>query len=109
MRPLSDTTRFEIPDPLWRLLRECETFCVGGCCGRKAFDFQADVVRNCVTMIPRDLLPVARQQLDDLITALRAIAGPVDTLTVKDDWTGPQAANWFCDFRAILNSVLCVD
>ena len=104
MRPPNDATNFDIPDPLWRVLRECETHCVGGCCGRDAFDFAPEVVRNCVTVPARDLLPVARRQLGELITALEAIPGPVDTLMITDTWTGPEAARWFADFRQLFDA-----
>jgi hypothetical protein len=105
MRPPSGATKFDIPDPLWRVLRECETFCVGGCCGRAAFDFEPAVVRNCVTVPPRNELPVAREQLDQLIATLEAVPGLVDTLMITDDWTGPEAAKWFSEFRDVFNAV----
>lgn len=105
MRPPSDATNFDIPDALWRVLRECETFCVGGCCGREAFDFQHVVVSNCVTVPPRENLPMAREQLDQLIATLDGIPGPVDTLMIADQWTGPEAAKWFSEFRDVLDAV----
>jgi hypothetical protein len=105
MRPPSDTTKFDIPDSLWRVLRECETVCVGGCCGREAFDFSPQVVRNCVTVPSRDDLPLAREQLDQLIATLQGIPGPVDTLMITDAWTGPEAAKWFSEFREVFDAV----
>lgn len=106
MQPPSDTTNFDIPDALWRVLRECETFCVGGCCGRGAFCLEPQSVRNCVMAPARDLLPVARRQLDELIAALEAIPGPVDTLMITDTWTGPEAARWLADFRELFDAAL---
>ena len=106
MLPPNDATNFDIPAPLWRVLQECETHCVGGCCGRDAFNFAPEVVRYCVTVPDRDLLSVARQQLDELIAALEAIPGPVDTFMITDTWTGPDAARWFADFRQVFDAAL---
>ena len=104
MSPLGDVTNFDIPDSLWRVLRECETYCVGGCCGRDAFNFDPGVVRNCITVPPRNMLSCARLQLDQLIATLELIPGPVDTLMITDKWTGPEAARWFSEFRRAVDA-----
>jgi hypothetical protein len=103
MEQESEIIRFEIPNPLRRMLHECETRCVGPCCGRKAFDFSPEVVRGCIGNPSLDL---ARQQLDELIDALEYVPGPVSTFWINTKWTGQEAAGWFADFRSALDSML---
>src|SRR5690349_7591764 len=104
MRPQDNLTKFEIPDALWSVLRCCESFCVGGCCGRDAFDLAPESVGHSVRLMPQHVLLAARQQLDQLIPSLEGIQGPVDTLMITDQWSGPDAAQWFSDFRQVLDA-----
>ena len=104
MRPPADATEFRISDELWRILRETEINCVGACCGREAFDFDLQFVRDCHQPELADDLSAARRELPELIAALERIPGPVTTFMITDQWTGPEAAVWFSEFRDALEA-----
>ena len=105
MRTPAEFTKFEIPKPLWPILRDCETVCVGGCCGRKAFDFSAETVGEAAIHASRSDWTRARVQLDELIATLAAVRGRVYTLMIADRWNGAEASEWFSRFRKALDDV----
>jgi hypothetical protein len=103
MRPPPNAFKFDIPDELWHVLRHFETQCVGGCCGRKAFLFDAASVASLKDAMPPEELQVAMSQLGVLIAELSATAGPVDTLMIMDEWNGRRAARWFAGIGRFLD------
>jgi hypothetical protein len=103
MRPPPDAIRFDIPEVLWHVLRHFESECVGGCCGRRAFWFDAEAAASLKQKVPSSDLRLARLQIRELIVALDAIAGPVDTLMITDHWNGHRAARWFAGIGRFLD------
>ena len=103
MRPPADATKFDIPDALWHVLRHFESQCVGGCCGRRAFWFDAAAAASLSQSVAASESAVARIQLRELVDALKAVTGPVDTLMITDQWDGPRAARWFAAIGRFLD------
>ena len=102
MRVPPDATTFDIPDALWHVMREFETECVGGCCGRDAFWFNAQAAARMIQSVDQAELSQARRQIPELVAELKRIAGPVNTLMITDQWDGPRAARWFAAIGVFL-------
>ena len=94
--------QLELPDPLWELIRHCETQCVAGCCGLDAFD------RN-----PKELLPWLREnqdryflvldQLSDFIRLVSEQRTAIQSRQFNDGWAAPvECAQFLRDWRATI-------
>jgi len=65
-----------IPDILRKVFVQCETICLAGCCGLKAFDVDARAIHYAFQSLPRE---EALQQLDALIAQVSSHDGPVSS------------------------------
>jgi hypothetical protein len=72
------TTLFKIPQPLWRLMQFCETYCIAYCCHEEAFNLNAEQVRRWANIVGEEEFTFAQRQLKHLIKKVAYAEGNVE-------------------------------
>jgi hypothetical protein len=59
-----------IPDALYRVMRECESYCVAGCCGADAFEVTPQPLANWCNLQTDDVIAARRTEFVNILSAL---------------------------------------
>ena len=82
-----------IPDALYSLMRECESYCVAGCCGADAFDVTPQPLASWCKLQTDDYIADRRAEFVNILSALRQEKGQVQ-ITSPDLVETKHANEW---------------
>jgi hypothetical protein len=108
---MNQETTITIPDALYSVMRECESYCVAGCCGADAFDVTPQPLANWCKTQTDDCIATRRAEFVNILFALRKESGMV--CITSSDLVETKHANewieWFEKWLAAFDEALVAE
>lgn len=95
-----------LPGPLSLLVRQLESNCVYGCCYMDAFDLSAENAGAWLKTVKPTERRQCREQLEAVLTAIRASSLPIYVTHLGDFWKRDEATDFFEQVQSAVNNAL---
>ena len=95
----------KLSEALYTMMRECESYCVAGCCGVDAYEISAEALRRWAKLQAPDFLAARREELLQLLATFRSHNGlaRVESLDLNDTKLASDWIQWFEQWLAALD------